>query len=61
VIGNAGGVVTDDDFKRRVQQETGIKPESATEAFSDLDDDLRQSVAASAGSSTSSRAAACAK
>jgi carbonic anhydrase len=36
---------TDDGFKRSVQDETGIKPEWAAEAFTDLDEDVRQSVA----------------
>jgi carbonic anhydrase len=36
---------TDDDFKKSIQEDTGIKPEWATEAFSDLDEDVRQSVA----------------
>jgi carbonic anhydrase len=36
---------TDDDFKRSIQEETGIKPEWAAESFSDLDEDVRQSVA----------------
>jgi carbonic anhydrase len=36
---------TDDDFKRSIQDETGIKPEWAAEAFPDLDDDVRQSIA----------------
>jgi carbonic anhydrase len=36
---------TDDDFKRSVQDEVGIKPEWAAEAFSDLDEDVRQSIA----------------
>jgi carbonic anhydrase len=36
---------TDDDFKAAVQAETGIKPEWAAEAFSDLDEDVRQSIA----------------
>jgi carbonic anhydrase len=35
----------DDGFKESVQQETGIKPEWAAEAFSDLDRDVRQSIA----------------
>jgi carbonic anhydrase len=35
----------DDDFKRSIQEETGIKPEWAAEAFLDLDADLRQSIA----------------
>ena len=36
---------TDDGFKQAIQDETGIKPEWAAEAFSDLDVDVRQSVA----------------
>jgi carbonic anhydrase len=36
---------TDDAFKRAVQDETGIKPEWAAEAFTDLDEDVRQSIA----------------
>jgi carbonic anhydrase len=36
---------TDDDFKRSVQDDTGIKPEWAAEAFGDLDEDVRQSIA----------------
>ncbi|RHA42622.1 beta-class carbonic anhydrase [Cellulomonas rhizosphaerae] len=36
---------TDDDFKRSIQDETGIKPEWAAEAFDDLDVDVRQSIA----------------
>ena len=36
---------TDDDFKRSIEEETGIKPQWAAEAFSDLDGDVRQSVA----------------
>jgi carbonic anhydrase len=36
---------TDDAFKRSVQDDTGIKPEWAAEAFSDLDEDVRQSIA----------------
>jgi carbonic anhydrase len=36
---------TDDDFKRSIQDETGVKPEWAAEAFSDLDEDVRQSIA----------------
>src|SRR5690242_1210763 len=35
----------DDDFRRQVQDDTGIKPEWAAEAFEDLDDDVRQSIA----------------
>jgi carbonic anhydrase len=36
---------TDDDFKRSIQEEVGIKPEWAAESFTDLDEDVRQSVA----------------
>ena len=36
---------TDDDFKRSIQEETGIKPEWAAESFADLDEDVRQSMA----------------
>ena len=36
---------TDDGFRNTVQEETGIKPEWAAEAFSDLDADVRQSIA----------------
>jgi carbonic anhydrase len=35
----------DDDFKASIEQETGIRPEWAAEAFSDLDADVRQSIA----------------
>src|SRR5947207_90532 len=35
----------DDDFRREVQRETGIKPEWAAEAFDDLEEDVRQSLA----------------
>jgi len=36
---------TDDEFKASVQADTGIKPPWAAESFSDLDTDLRQSIA----------------
>jgi carbonic anhydrase len=36
---------TDDAFKRSIQDETGIKPPWAAEAFADLDEDVRQSIA----------------
>src|SRR6202167_905254 len=36
---------TDDDFKRAIEADTGIKPEWAAEAFADLDADVRQSIA----------------
>src|SRR5947208_11064759 len=35
----------DDDFRRQVQEDTGIKPEWAVETFVDLDEDVRQSIA----------------
>ncbi|MFQ6230610.1 beta-class carbonic anhydrase [Nocardia sp. NPDC002869] len=35
---------TDDDFKRGIQDETGIKPTWSAEAFSDLNEDVRQSL-----------------
>ncbi|MFE9583171.1 beta-class carbonic anhydrase [Nocardia sp. NPDC006044] len=36
---------TDDDFKSSIQQDVGIKPEWAAEAFADLETDVRQSIA----------------
>ncbi|MFI5592070.1 beta-class carbonic anhydrase [Amycolatopsis sp. NPDC051758] len=36
---------TDDAFKKSIQEDVGVKPAWAAEAFSDLDDDVRQSVA----------------
>src|SRR6201993_1447536 len=36
---------TDDSFKRSIQDETGIKPSWSAEAFGDLDEDVRQSIA----------------
>ena len=36
---------SDDDFRRQIEQETGIKPPWAAEAFTDLDEDVRQSIA----------------
>jgi carbonic anhydrase len=35
---------TDDAFKADIQKETGIKPAWSPEAFSDLDEDVRQSI-----------------
>jgi carbonic anhydrase len=35
----------DDDFRRQVEQETGVKPPWAAEAFDDLEQDVRQSIA----------------
>jgi carbonic anhydrase len=34
----------DDDFRRELQRETGVKPEWPAEAFEDLEEDLRQSI-----------------
>lgn len=41
---------TDDTFRRTVQDETGLKPPWAAESFTDLDEDVRQSVARIAAS-----------
>src|SRR3954469_1820270 len=36
---------SDDEFRRSVQDDTGVKPPWAAEAFGDLDEDVRQSIA----------------
>jgi carbonic anhydrase len=36
---------TDDEFKRSIEEDTGIRPEWAAEAFPDVDSDVRQSIA----------------
>jgi carbonic anhydrase len=36
---------TDEDFRRALQEEVGIKPHWTTEAFADLEEDVRQSIA----------------
>jgi len=36
---------SDDEFRHGIQAETGIKPPWAAEAFADLDEDVRQSIA----------------
>ncbi len=36
---------TDDEFKRSIQEDTGIKPAWAAESFPDVDEDVRQSLA----------------
>jgi len=36
---------TDDEFRRSIQDETGVKPSWAAETFPDLDEDVRQSIA----------------
>ena len=35
---------TDDEFKRSIQDETGLKPTWAAEAFGDVEEDVRQSL-----------------
>src|SRR6476469_7975806 len=35
---------TDDEFRRGIEAETGVKPAWAAEAFTDLDDDVRQNI-----------------
>jgi carbonic anhydrase len=35
----------DDDFRRQIQEDTGIKPAWAAEAFDDPEEDVRQSIA----------------
>jgi carbonic anhydrase len=37
--------VSDDDFRRDIRDDTGIEPPWAAEAFSDLDEDVRRSIA----------------
>jgi carbonic anhydrase len=36
---------SDDDFRKQVHADTGIRPEWAAEAFDDLEEDVRQSIA----------------
>jgi carbonic anhydrase len=36
---------TDDEFKRGIQDEVGIKPAWSAESFGDIDEDVRQSIA----------------
>jgi carbonic anhydrase len=36
---------TDDEFRAQVEQDTGIRPAWAAEAFADLENDVRQSIA----------------
>jgi carbonic anhydrase len=36
---------TDDEFKRSIQEDVGIKPPWAAESFADIDEDVRQSIA----------------
>ena len=41
---------TDDEFKRSIQDDVGVKPPWSAEAFPDLDEDVRQSIARIKGS-----------
>ncbi len=36
---------SDDDFRRQIQEDTGVKPQWAAEAFPELEEDVRQSMA----------------
>ena len=36
---------SDDDFKRSIQEDVGVKPAWSAEAFPELDEDVRQSIA----------------
>jgi carbonic anhydrase len=36
---------SDDEFKKQIEEEVGVKPEWAAESFSDLETDVRQSIA----------------
>ena len=36
---------SDDDFRSQLEEDTGVRPEWAAEAFSDLEGDVRQSIA----------------
>src|SRR6266480_3697680 len=35
---------TDDEFRRQIEEETGVKPAWGAESFADLDEDVRQSI-----------------
>jgi carbonic anhydrase len=35
----------DDDFRHQIEEETGVRPEWAAEAFEELDQDVRQNIA----------------
>lgn len=37
--------ITDEEFREQVRADTGIKPDWAVEAFADVDEDVRQSIA----------------
>jgi carbonic anhydrase len=36
---------SDEEFARKLHEETGVKPEWASESFDDVEDDVRQSIA----------------
>ncbi len=36
---------SDDDFRKSIEEDTGVRPPWAAEAFGDLDEDVRQSIA----------------
>jgi carbonic anhydrase len=38
-------MLNDDEFRRRLKDDTGVEPDWAAEAFSDLDEDVRRSIA----------------
>jgi carbonic anhydrase len=37
--------LSDDEFRRDIERDTGVKPDWAVEGFDDLEDDVRQSIA----------------
>ena len=57
-----GGMLTfsDDEFRRLVQQDCGIKPQWSAEAFDDLEEDVRQSVGRIKGARSSPARIRCA-
>src|SRR5215204_6040368 len=57
-----GGMLTfsDDEFRRLVQQDCGIKPQWSAEAFDDLEEDVRQSVGRIKGARSSPPRIRCA-
>ena len=45
ILRNAGGVITDDGFRAELQEATGMAPSFAIESFTDVEEDVRQSIA----------------
>ena len=45
VIRNVGGMITGGELNARIQEDVGLKPHFALEAFTDLEGDVRQSIA----------------